>query len=321
MENNSYITTFLLTGYGDLEYLRNIYFTATLFAYLIIQLVNAIIIFVIVCDRSLHEPMYIFICSLTINGLYGSNAFYMKFMENLLSSNPSISRTGCLLQIFAIHTYGSFEFSILALMAYDRYVSICNPLLYNNIMKPSKVTSLLCFAYLYPICIFTIHICLTVRLPLCGYLIDKVYCDNWSVVKLSCVDISVNNFFGFFVATILMVPPVMLTLYSYVKIVSVSIKASKEARSKAAKTCLPHLITFVNYSVATFFEIIHQRFDARALPHDLRVFMSIDFVLFPPLLNPVIYGIKTKKIRKSAIKMFRFRNIKNSLGAASIHNS
>uniref|UniRef100_A0A8C4RWN4 Olfactory receptor n=2 Tax=Erpetoichthys calabaricus TaxID=27687 RepID=A0A8C4RWN4_ERPCA len=303
MENNSYTTNFFFTAYGDLGFMRNIYFIATLIVYLVIHLVNAVILIVIVCDRNLHEPMYIFICSLVINGLYGTNAFYIKFMENLLSRNPSISRTGCLLQVFAMHTYGSFEFSILGLMAYDRYVSICNPLLYNNIMTPSKVTSLLCFAYLYPICIFTIHISLTVRLPLCGYLIDKVYCDNWSVVKLSCTDVSINSVFGFFVTTFLMVPPLMLTLFSYTKIISVSIKASKEARSKTAKTCLPHLVTFINYSVATFFEILHQRFDASALPHDLRGFMSIDFVLLPPLLNPVIYGIKTKQIRKSAIKI------------------
>ncbi|XP_051782541.1 olfactory receptor 52D1-like [Erpetoichthys calabaricus] len=306
MENGSSITTFLFTAYGDIGFIKNVYFTVTIITYLLIHLVNTIVIIVIVRDRTLHEPMYIFICCLTINCLYGSNAFYPKFLDNLLSDNPSISRTGCLLQIFAIHTYGSFEFSILALMAYDRYVSICNPLLYNNIMKPSKVTRLLCFTYLYPVCIFTVHILLTIRLPICGYLIDKVYCDNWSVVRLSCVDISINSAFGWFVTTVLMVPPLMLILYSYIKIISVSVKASKESRSKAVKTCLPHLITFLNYCIATSFEILHQRFDARALPHDVRVFMSIDFVLLPPLLNPVIYGVKTKKIWESAMKMFNF---------------
>ncbi|MBN3297293.1 O52D1 protein, partial [Amia calva] len=304
MQNSTHITIFLLTAYGENGNMKYLYFAATLLGYLLILLANAVVIAVITFDRQLHEPMYIFICNLSLNGLYGSSAFYPMCMANLLSEIPTISRAGCLIQIFSLHTYGGFEYSVLALMAYDRYLSICHPLRYNSIMTPFKVTQLLVFVYMYPICIFSIHLCLTVRLPLCGSVIDKVHCDNWSVVKLSCVDITVNSVFGLFVTTVLLVPPILLSLYSYVRILAVCLNASKEARSKALQTCAPHLLTFINYCITSCFEVVYQRFEMAKLPHSVLVIMSINCLLSPPLLNPITYGIKLQEIRKRILKLF-----------------
>nr|XP_015196814.1 PREDICTED: olfactory receptor 52E8-like [Lepisosteus oculatus] len=304
MQNTTPVTTLHFTDYEITGNIKYLYFMSTLLVFLLIVFVNIVLITVITTQRSLHEPMYIFICNLAFNGLYGSSAFYPVCMVNILSKMPSISRTGCLIQVFCIHTYGSFEYSILALMAYDRYLSICHPLRYNSIMTPSKVTKLLVFVYMYPICILSVHIYLTIRLPLCGFIIDKLYCNNWSVVRLSCIDVSVNSAFGLFVTTILMVPPFLVIFYSYIRILTVCLKASKEARSKALETCTPHLLTFMNYSVATFFEVVHYRFDLSNMPHVLRIIMSIDFLLLPPLLNPIIYGVKMQEIKKRTIRMF-----------------
>ncbi|XP_041099720.1 olfactory receptor 52N5-like [Polyodon spathula] len=236
-------------------------------------------------------------------------------MHSLLADTPTISRFGCLLQIFCIHTYGMFEFSILSVMAYDRYVSICNPLRYSSIMSPRKVAGLTAFVYLYPICIFIIHISLTIRLPLCGSVIEKLYCDNWSVVKLSCVDISVNSVFGLCVTVLVMIPQLIVVAYSYIKIITVCLKASKEARGKAVQTCVPHLVTLTNYYIATFFEVLHQRFDTKNLPLVLRIIMSVDFLLLPPLLNPIIYGVKIQAIRKRVIQMFKSSKANSISGA------
>ncbi|MBN3313437.1 O52D1 protein, partial [Atractosteus spatula] len=256
--------------------------------------------------------MYIFICSLAVNGLYGSCAFYPKCLANLLSDTPSISRIACYIQIFCVHSYAGFEYLILSIMGYDRYVSICHPLRYNSIMTPSKVTQLLVFIYMWSLCIFSVLISLTIRLPLCGSVIHKVYCDNWSVVRHSCVDVSVNSGYGLFATTVFLCPSFLLVLYSYVRILLVCKKASKEAQAKALQTCTPHLLTFLNYSLATCFEFVHQRFDLSNIPHVIRVIISIDFLLLPPLLNPIIYGIKLQEVRKRIIKMFH--NIKiNSL--------
>ncbi|MBN3297271.1 O52D1 protein, partial [Amia calva] len=315
MQNTTTVTQFFLTAYGVSGNIRYLYFAVTLVGYLLIIFANTVVITVITCHRKLHEPMYIFICNLALNGLYGSCAFYPQFIGNLLSEQPNISKINCYVQIFSLHTYGSFEFSILALMAYDRYLSICHPLRYNSLMTPLKVTQLLGFVYMYPVCIFTIHLYLTIRLPLCGFIIDKVYCDNWSVVKLSCVDTTLNSRFGIFVIIILMVPSLLVVLFSYVRILDVCLKATKEARAKALETCAPHLVTFINYCIATFFEVTHHRFDVSKMPHVLRVFMSIDFLLFPPLLNPIIYGIKMQEIKKRTLRLFCARKT-NSIEAS-----
>ncbi|MBN3313441.1 O52D1 protein, partial [Atractosteus spatula] len=237
--------------------------------------------------------MYIFICNLSLNGVYGSTAFYPNILANLLSETPSISRTGCLTQIFFIFTYGSFEYSVLALMGYDRYCT----LMYSSIMTPCKMIQLLVFVYTYPICINLIHLILTIRLPLCGFILEKVYCDNWSVVRLSCSDVSVNSAFGYVVTVTVMCLPVTVIIYSYVRILAVCLRSTKEARAKALQTCTPHLLSFTNYSIAAFFEILQHRFDLSNMPHVVRTMMSIDPLLVPPLLNPIIYGAKLQEIR------------------------
>ncbi|XP_069046891.1 olfactory receptor 52A5-like [Lepisosteus oculatus] len=229
MQNSSYVTILYLTAYDTNGNIRYLYFTGTLFVFLFILFGNVIIITVITRERKLHEPMYIFICNLTLNGVYGSTAFYPHCLSNLLSETPSISRAGCLIQVYCLHTYGGFEYSILALMAYDRYVSICYPLMYNSIMTPLKVTQL---------------------------------------------------------------------------ILAVCMKSTKEARAKALQTCTPHLLSFTNYSIATFFEVLHLRFDLSNMPQVVRILLSMDCILLPPLLNPVIYGVKLQEIRKRTMKMF-----------------
>ncbi|MBN3313439.1 O51E1 protein, partial [Atractosteus spatula] len=314
MQNTSYMTIFFLTAYDNSGSIRYLYFTATLLAFLSILFANVILITVIIRERKLHEPMYIFICSLSLNGLYGSCAFYPKCMANILSDTPSISRIACYIQIFCIHFYVGFEYLILALMAYDRYVSICHPLRYNSIMTPSKVTQLLVFIYMWSLCIFSVLISLTIRLPLCGSVIQKVYCDNWSVVRHSCVDVSVNSGYGLFATTVFVGSSFLLVSYSYLRILLVCKKASKEAQAKALQTCTPHLLTFMNYSLITCFELVYQRFDVSKIPNVVRVVVSIDFLLLPPLLNPIIYGIKLQEVRKRIIKMFHSIKINSVVG-------
>nr|XP_006628002.1 PREDICTED: olfactory receptor 52E8-like [Lepisosteus oculatus] len=295
---------FIFTTYEGIGHFRYLYFTATLLGYLLIFFLNIVLISVIIRERKLHEPMYIFICNLSLNGLYGSTAFYPNILTNLLSETPSISRAGCLTQVFFMHTYASFEYSVLALMAYDRYLSICHPLMYNSIMTPSKIIQLLVFVYMYPILIMLIHLILTIRLPLCGFIIEKVYCDNWSVVRLSCSDVSINSAFGLIVISLLICVPFLVVLYSYVRILAVCLKSTKEARAKALQTCTPHLLSFTNYSIAAFFEVIQHRVDLTNVPHILRILASIDCVLLPPVLNPIIYGVKLQEIRRRTMKMF-----------------
>ncbi|XP_064413082.1 olfactory receptor 4K5-like [Latimeria chalumnae] len=128
MENDSYSAMFTLTAFGEMDNLKYLYGCCALLSYLTIIFINLTLFVVIVHEESLHEPMYIFIGNLAINGLYGTTAFFPKLIADLMSEKQTISHFGCAAQLFFIHTFAAFEFYTLALMAFDRYVAICNPL-------------------------------------------------------------------------------------------------------------------------------------------------------------------------------------------------
>ncbi|XP_068127166.1 olfactory receptor 52D1-like, partial [Hyperolius riggenbachi] len=265
--------------------------------FLVIVLSNCAVISTIILHKSLHEPMYLFISSLCLNGLYGSSAFFPNLFIDLLSKVPTISYIGCVTQVFCIHTYMGCELTILAVMAYDRYLCICDPLRYNSLMTLMMVFKLIVGAWVLGITLFTIHFTLTLRLPLCGDTILKIYCDNWSVVRLSCIDTTVNNIFGLFITAVIVGLMPVLIFISYVKILKVCIQSSKDFRTKALQTCTPHLVTITNFAINVLFEILLHRFTPTNLPYEVRTVMSLQFLVVPPILNPLIYGLKTKEIR------------------------
>ncbi len=205
--------------------MRYLILILTLTVYLAIILFNAIILFVVFKERSLHEPMYILISCLSVNDLSGSAGFFPRLMVDLLLDTNTISRPACFVQIFTIYTYAVSEYTILTLMAYDRYVAICNPLKYHKIMT-SKVTTLyMALASLYAVGPF---IFFSARLPLCGTDIARLYCSNWSVVRLSCGTSTLsNNIIGFFVSTTTVFLPASFIFYTYVRILIICQKSSK----------------------------------------------------------------------------------------------
>ncbi|KPP57381.1 olfactory receptor 52E8-like, partial [Scleropages formosus] len=132
-------------------------------------------------------------------------------------------------------------------------------------------------------------------LPLCGSHIDKLYCDNWSVVKLSCVPTTVNNVLGY-VVIVSEIIQALFTLYSYYCIVRVCLK-SKEGKRKFMQTCLPHLMAMVNFVIAALFDSMYNRYGSASIPLSLRNIMAVQFLVIPPLFNPVIYGLNLQKFK------------------------
>ncbi|KAG8429348.1 hypothetical protein GDO86_020432 [Hymenochirus boettgeri] len=289
--------------FGEMTSIKYLYCVFVLVGYVLINLANSTVIAVIHLCETLQKPMYIFISTLCFNGLYGSFAFYPSLFINLLYKAQTISYVGCILQVFTIHTYGANEMTILTVMGFDRYVSICNPLRYNTIMSMNTVYKLIAGAWLYSFFLTIIHIILTIRLPLCDSVILKIYCDNWSVVRLSCVDTTVNNIYGIFIIVAILVIMPLLVFISYVEILRVCARSSKDFRSKALQTCAPHLISITNYLVDVLFELILYRLTPTNFPYALRVFMSVNFLVVPPLLNPLVYGFKTREIRIKMAKL------------------
>ncbi|XP_061072359.1 olfactory receptor 4E1-like [Conger conger] len=282
---------------------------------------NVFLMLVIYFDSSLHKPMYIFLFNLAVNGLIGSSAVWPKIMENLLSDSQMVSFAACLVQVFFVNFYATSAYSTLTAMAYDRYISICKPLQYHTIMTPSKVKTLLTMANTVPLFCTSVQVNLTSKLQLCKFSIHKLFCDNLAVLNLSCVRSALVNLYAAFGTTILIVFPFIIVLVSYAKILTVSLKASKDAQKKALSTCSPHLITFMNFSLAIFFSVIYNRINVY-LPGDINIFMTVHFILTPPLLNPIIYGIRTKEIRKCVLKLLgktRDSDFRSQMQPAIIH--
>ncbi|XP_066556116.1 olfactory receptor 6N1-like [Amia ocellicauda] len=313
LENTSHTTSFLLTGYeetGDLQYL---YFLLILLVYMLTIAANTVIICVICVESSLHEPMYMFLCSLQVNGLYGSTALCPALLVNILSDSHEISHTACLIQIYCLTTYGMCEFLTLAVMGYDRYVSICHPFYYSTIMRPKRVYKLIALTWLLVFAEFTVMIVISAQLKLCRRAIEKVYCDNYSVVRLACDDITINNIIGSILSIAFTVCPLLLILYSYLQILRVCLKSSSASRSKALNTCVPHLVTVIHFFVASLFELFQSRFNMQHIPLIIRVLLSVQFLILPPLLNPIIYGFRSKKltekVKKVLCKQLTFPNL------------
>ncbi|XP_035241854.1 olfactory receptor 52D1-like [Anguilla rostrata] len=303
MENVSGVKVFHLSVLNETWTSRYFLFSLTLFVYSLILFVNVMLILTITLQNALHEPMYMFLCNLCINGLYGTAGFYPKFLSDLLSGHHVISYEGCFLQAFVIYSSVQCEFSTLTVMSYDRYVAICKPLMYHSIMTGQMVYKLITFCWLFPYFMMSLLIALSRRLTLCGSHIDKLYCENWSIVKLSCEATVVNNVTGFIVILTFLVFAIFTTV-SYIKLISVCTK-SREDRIKFMQTCVPHLCALTNFTVTLMFDTMYSRYGSRDISERLRNFLALQFLIIPPLFNPIIYGLKLTEVRKRLLKQCR----------------
>ncbi|XP_030633765.1 olfactory receptor 142-like [Chanos chanos] len=303
MVNATRHVSIILSGYMDLGHIRYFYFSVITLLYLVIIFANTLLIGVIFMDRTLHEPMYLFLCSLFVNELYGSTALFPALLVNVISNIHEVSLTFCFTQIFCLYTYVLIEYLNLAVMSYDRHMSICHPLHYSHIMTSKKVCMLIALVWLYCFIQFSILVSLNLRLQLCGNVIEKVWCDNYMLVKLACSFTPVNNIYGLYVTFTTAALPLFLILYSYGKILKICWNSNKETKQKALNTCAPHIVSLLNFSVGCFFEVFQSRFDNIKMPAFLRTFISLYFLMCQPLLNPIMYGMRMTNIRKACKKV------------------
>ncbi|XP_033486390.2 olfactory receptor 4B13-like [Epinephelus lanceolatus] len=297
MVNSTQMTYFTFTAYFDSSHFQYLYFLFVMSLYVLIICANLVLIVVICVNRSLHEPMYMFLCSLFVNELYGSTGLFPLLLLQILSDIHTVSTSFCFLQIFCVHSYGCVEFSNLAVMSYDRYLAICYPLQYNTRMTFNKVVVLISLSWLLPLLALGVLVSLIGPLQLCGNVINKLYCDYYSIVKLACYDTTVQNISGLTCASVTVLYALSLIFYSYIKILIVCFSGSKQTRQKAVSTCTPHLASLLNFSFGGLFEIIQNRFNMNSVPNMLRIILSLHFLTCQPLLNPVMYGLNMSKIR------------------------
>ncbi|XP_018546546.1 olfactory receptor 4K5-like [Lates calcarifer] len=307
MKNFSEVTSFHLSDYYGMEDLKPVYFCMFLIIYITIVVENVVLIRVVYCEKTLHEPMYLLLCNLALNGLYGSTALLPALLGNILSHSYEISLPLCQAQIYAIHTYAITEFTILAVMSYDRYVAICYPLPYHAIMS-QRLVKLITFMWLYPMLAFLIVLIFTLNLRFCERTIEKTYCMNYLLVKLACTDTSIVNIIGLLSVGLYTLPQLVMIFYSYAHILRICVLSFSKSNLKALRTCTPHLLAIINYSFGCFFEIALSRFNVSYLLYEVKLFLSLYFLIFPPILNPVIYGMSIQIIRVHLFKFFSRKN-------------
>ena len=301
MNNVSVVTVFTLSGLDyPMEHKLTLFF-CTLIWYALIVFVNLSVIVVIIMDKHLHEPMYIFLCNLCINGLYGTAGFYPKFIADLVTTHV-ISYTNCMLQGYVIHSSNCGDLSILALMAYDRYVAICHPLMYHSVMTTKKVWIFVCLSWFVPLYALFMNSASLFGVALCGSHINRLYCVNWMIVQLACSPIRANQILGYINILFYFCHAVFI-IWSYIYLIKKCI-ISKDKNGKFMQTCMPHIVTIINFSIGILTDLLYMRFGSDDLPQSLLNFISIEFLLIPPLINPLIYGFTLTKIRNRIITIF-----------------
>uniref|UniRef100_UPI0037E9195D olfactory receptor 52D1-like n=1 Tax=Semicossyphus pulcher TaxID=241346 RepID=UPI0037E9195D len=305
MDNVS--SMFFLSGLNETKNLRFTIFSLTLLCYCVILLVNFVLAVTIILDKNLHEPMYILLCTFCINGLYGATGFYPKFLWDLLSPVHAISYSGCLIQALVMYTFACSDLSILAVMAYDRYVAICRPLEYHSIMSKQRLTKLVCFSVITPFSVISTNIFLSSRLKLCSQYIARLFCVNWIIVTLACfpAETILNNIVAYITIIVYVLHGVFI-VWSYIYLIKACVY-SIEQRKKFMQTCVPHITSLVTFLFTILFDIMYIRYGSKDLPQTIQNFIAIEFLLIPPIMNPLIYGFKLTKIQNRILGFVNFK--------------
>ncbi|XP_043928749.1 olfactory receptor 142-like [Protopterus annectens] len=308
MEYVSNWTTLILTGFDETDQFKYTYFVVCLIIYLLSSFVNALLISIIVLHHTLHKPMYIFVCNLCLNGMYGSTIIFPKLLIDMLSEDKSISYISCILQTFFLYICGFNELSLLTLMAYDRYLSICNPLKYVSIMTKARVRILLVVPWFYSFCLVLSCLSPTIGYPICSNTIEDFFCNILTFLKLSCTVLTIAHVNDTCISIINSTVLIAVIVYSYAQIFRVSYKASGGAKVKALNTCTTHLLLLFLYFTSGIFALLQSRLQW-INNIDVPILTSISSLIIPGFLNPVIYGIRTHEIRKTMQNVIRKRKM------------
>ncbi|XP_054470772.1 olfactory receptor 13C5-like [Anoplopoma fimbria] len=297
--NVTYVT---FGGHVDLNKYRYVYFVIMFTVYILIVCSNSTIVCLIVIHKNLHEPMYIFIGALLINSVLFTTAIYPKLLIDFLSEKQIISYSDCLFQCFLYYSLDGSEFLLLSAMAYDRYVSICKPLQYPTIMTKTTVCIFLVLAWFVPAGQIAVPVALSANTKLCHFKLRGIFCNN-SIYKLHCVSSRVLSVYGVIVLFNVILFPVLFILFTYTKIFLITYKSCGEVRMKVAQTCFPHLLVLINFCSLITYDVIAVKLESE-FPKTVRLIMTLQVVLYHPLFNPIIYGLKMTEIYKHIKRLF-----------------
>ncbi|XP_053417956.1 olfactory receptor 52N2-like [Nycticebus coucang] len=276
------------------------------FMYIIAVVGNCGLIYLISREQNLHRPMYYFLALLSLTDITGCTSFVPNMLCIFWFSLKKIDFNACLVQMFFIHMLTGMESGVLMLMALDRYVAICYPLRYSTILTNTAIAKVGLATFIRSVLLMIPFTFLIKRLPYCrGNLIYHTYCDHMSLAKLSCGNVKINAIYGLIAAILIGGFDMFCISMSYTMIIRAVVNlSSTDARHKAFSTCTSHICAIVITYVPAFFNFFTHRFGGRTIPHHVHIFIANLYLLLPPTLNPIVYGVKTKQIREGVIKLF-----------------
>ncbi|XP_004429228.1 PREDICTED: olfactory receptor 9K2-like [Ceratotherium simum simum] len=298
--NHSEVTDFILVGFRVRPELYLLLFLLFLFVYAMVLLGNVGIAAIVMTDPRLNTPMYFFLGNLSFVDLFYSSVIAPKALINFWSESKSISFAGCVTQFFLFALFIVTEGFLLAAMAYDRFIAICNPLLYSVQMSTHLCSHLVAGSYFCGFISSVLQTSMTFTSSFCASrAIDHFYCDDRPLQRISCSDLHIRKMVSFFLCSIIILPTIIVIIVSYMYIVSTVLKIhSTEGRKKAFSTCSSHLgVVSVLYGAVIFMYFIPDKFP------ELSKVASLCYTLVTPMLNPLIYSLRNQDIKEALRKI------------------
>ncbi|XP_044621239.2 olfactory receptor 6E1-like [Equus asinus] len=308
MGNHTTITKFVLLGLSDACELQMLIFLVLLLTYLLTLLGNLLIVIITLMDRRLHTPMYYFLRNFAVLEIWFTSVIFPKMLTNILTGHKTISLAGCFLQLFFYFFLGTTEFLLLAVMSFDRYVAICNPLRYATIMSKRVCVQLVLSSWLAGFLLIIVPSFILFQQPFCGpNIINHFFCDSFPLLELICADTSLIELLSFIEAifTLLGTLSVTATFYGHILHTILRIPSAKE-RQKAFSTCSSHIIVVSLFYGSCIFMYI--RSDKGDQGEDRNKVVALLNTVVTPMLNPFIYTLRNKQVkqvfRKQVNKLF-----------------
>uniref|UniRef100_A0A8C3KC11 Olfactory receptor n=1 Tax=Calidris pygmaea TaxID=425635 RepID=A0A8C3KC11_9CHAR len=303
MSNSSSITQFLLLAFTDTRELQLLHFWLFLGIYLAALLGNGLIITAIAWDHHLHTPMYFFLLNLSLLDLGSISTTVPKAMANSLWDTRAISYAGCAAQLIFFLLFLSAESFLLTVMAYDRYVAICQPLHYVTLLGSRACVHMAAAAWGSAFLTTLVHTVSTFSLPLCqGNVLDHFFCEIPQILTLSCSDSYLREVGLIVVSAFLVFGCFVFIVLSYVQIFRAVLRIpSEQGRHKAFSTSLPHLAVvslFFNMGIFSYLK------PPSISSPSLNLVVSVLYSLVPPAVNPIIYSMRNKEIKDALKKLF-----------------
>ncbi|XP_057613385.1 olfactory receptor 142-like [Chionomys nivalis] len=308
------VTELIITGLFQDPEVQKVCFVLFLPVYLATVLGNGLIVTIVSVSKSLRSPMYIFLSSLSLVEICYSSTVVPKFITDLLAKVKTISLKGCLTQIFFFHFWGVAEIFLLVVMAYDRYVAICKPLHYMNIMSHQVCHMLVGVSWLGGFLHSLIQVLITIQLPFCGpNVIDHYFCDLQPLFKLACTDTFVESVTVMANSGLIALCSFLVLVSSYIIILVNLRNHSAEGRRKALSTCASHITVVILFFGPAIF--LYMRPSSTFTEDKL---VAVFYTVITPMLNPIIYTLRNSEV-KNAMRKLWTRRVSQSLSKTSGH--